>query len=77
MRIINVNTKSFLEALEVVGNAIPTKSAIPSLVNVLIKFDEDRITLLGSDGSISIKKVLFKDENLCFSIIIYLKYNLL
>ena len=68
MRIINVNTKSFLEALEVVGNAIPTKSAIPSLVNVLIKFDEDRITLLGSDGSISIKKVLFKDEDNKFTV---------
>lgn len=62
MRTININTKEFLECLEVVGNAIPSKSAIPSLTSVLIKFEEGRIILLGSDGSISIKKVMFANE---------------
>lgn len=68
MRINNVNTKVFLEGLDVVGNAIATKSAIPSLLNVLIKFENNKIVLLGSDGSISIKKVLFNDEKNNFTI---------
>lgn len=63
MKVNNINTKVFLEGLEVVGNAIPTKHAIVSLANVLIKFEEDRIVLLGSDGNTSIKKVLFCEDN--------------
>lgn len=62
MKITNVNTKLFLESLELVGNAIPSKSPMPILVGVLLKFDENKITLLGSDGNTAIKNVLYKNE---------------
>lgn len=70
MRVNNIKPKAFLESLEVVGNAIPSKSPIPSLLGVLMKFEESKITLLGSDNSTSIKKVIFKtDEYNTFDVV--------
>lgn len=63
MKITNVNTKLFLESLEIVGNAIPNKTPMPTLIGVLMKFYEDRITFLGSDGNTAIRNVLFENEN--------------
>lgn len=62
MIIEKVSTKLFLESLELVGNAIPNKSPMPILCGVMLKFDENKITLLGSDGNTAIKNVLYKNE---------------
>ena len=62
MRVEKVNVKEFLEALEIVSNAIPSKSAIPCLTSVNLKFEEDKITLLGFDTVTGIKKIMFNDN---------------
>ncbi len=59
MKVEHLNTKNFYEALKIVGNAIPNKSAMPILTNVSLKFKNDKIIILGSDGTTAIKKVLF------------------
>lgn len=63
MKVERINVKEFLEALDIVSNAIPNKSAIPCLTNVNLKFEDDKITLLGFDTITSIKKVIFKDND--------------
>lgn len=70
MRVNNINPKEFLECLEVVGNAVSNKPAIQCLSGVLMKFEENKITLLGSDNSTSIKKVIFKqNEETTFEVV--------
>lgn len=59
MRVEQLNTKNFYEALKIVGNAIPNKATMPILTNVSLKFKNDKIIILGSDGTTAIKKVLF------------------
>ena len=62
MRVENINTKNLLEKLEIVGNAIPSKTPMICLTSVYMKFQDNKIVLLGNDTTIAIKEVMFENE---------------
>lgn len=67
MKITRINTKEFNNLLEMISGAIPTKSDNPALLGLNLKVEEDKITMLGSDGNLAIKEVIVKD-NLNFEV---------
>ncbi len=51
----SINKGVFDKALQICGNAISARSTIPTLAGVLIKANEDEITLLATDMELSIQ----------------------
>lgn len=50
------------EAIDIVSNSIANKNSNPSLTGLLIKCEEDKVILIGSDGNSAIKKVITEAE---------------
>ncbi|MBP2624108.1 DNA polymerase III subunit beta [Streptococcus oricebi] len=60
----SINKNLFLQTLNVTKRAISHKNAIPILSTVKITVEEEGITLIGSNGQISIENFIsIKDEN--------------
>ena len=60
----SINKNLFLQTLNTTKRAISHKNAIPILSTVKITVDEEGVTLIGSNGQISIENVIsIKDEN--------------
>lgn len=60
----SINTNLFLQALNVTKRAISTKNAIPILSTIKIEVTNEGITLIGSNGQISIENFIsVENEN--------------
>lgn len=62
MKINNLDTRVFIEKLEMVGNSISNKSSNNTLLGVKINVMEDKITLIGTDIESAIKTTILKEE---------------
>jgi len=51
----SITKESLQDLLQVVGSAVPTKSTLPILSNVLIEADKEGLTLVATDLDLSIK----------------------
>lgn len=67
MKII-VDRNKFKNSLDKVTKALPVNSALPSLQGILITVSESNITLLCSDGTLSIKEIISYDHKIKFEI---------
>lgn len=60
----NIKKQSFYKALSSVGRAASTHSPLPILSGIKFELRDDALTLIASDSNISIKEVLYaNDEN--------------
>ena len=58
----SINKNAFQNALRITKQAIGSKVTIPALTKLKIEVEENGITLIGSNGQISIKNFLPVDK---------------
>lgn len=59
---IQVNAKEFIKNLDEVSKCVNNNNIFLPLRGILLDILEDRITIIGSDGNLSIIKTIIKDE---------------